>query len=113
MCGLGLYGCPLHRPVPRRRVRGVEVVQFQVIRAIWTLTVAVVLTLVIGVPVLTVCLVLPWRWGFDPCFSVWSRGIVAAAGVRLTVTGGDRLVTGGNYFFVGNHQSLMDIPVIS
>lgn len=99
--------------MPRRRVRGVEVMQVHVIRAIWTLTAAVLLTLMIGVPVLTVCLLLPWRWGFDRCFSVWSRGILAATGIRLTVTGRDRLTPGMNYFFVGNHQSMMDIPAMT
>lgn len=99
--------------MPRRRARGVEAKQDHVIRAIWTLKAAVLLTLLIGVPVLTVCLVLPWRWGFDPCFSVWSRGILAAAGIRLTVTGRDRLTPGMNYFYIGNHQSMMDIPAMA
>lgn len=61
---------------------------------------------------MTVGLILPARWGFDLPYYLWSAGILAAAGVQLTVEGAERIAPRQAYFFVGNHQSAMDIPVL-
>ena len=44
---------------------------------------------------------------------VWARPLlVRIAGVKVTVEGLDRIQPGGNYVFVANHVSYMDIPVV-
>ena len=82
------------------------------VRTALTIAVVVLETVVLGVVVMTIGLVLPRRWCFDPCFHVWSRVILLVAGVRLTVEGAEGFEPNGAYFFVGNHQSLLDIPII-
>jgi 1-acyl-sn-glycerol-3-phosphate acyltransferase len=46
------------------------------------------------------------------CARTWSRLILKTTGVRVTVTGLDRLVPGRTYVFVANHQSIYDIPIL-
>jgi 1-acyl-sn-glycerol-3-phosphate acyltransferase len=47
------------------------------------------------------------------CARLWARTLLFAAGVRLTIEGLDVIAgEGGPYFFVGNHQSALDIPVL-
>ncbi|HEY2845774.1 MAG TPA: lysophospholipid acyltransferase family protein [Bryobacteraceae bacterium] len=42
----------------------------------------------------------------------WARSLLQITGVKLTVEGLDRIQPGGNYVFVSNHVSYMDIPVV-
>lgn len=42
----------------------------------------------------------------------WGRALLAAAGVKVRVTGLPALTPGATYVFVANHQSLYDIPVL-
>lgn len=76
------------------------------------MSVAAVLTSAGAMLVGTVGLFVPARWCYDPVFYLWSRAILAAAGVRMDVVHGDPICTNQAYFFVGNHQSAMDIPVM-
>jgi 1-acyl-sn-glycerol-3-phosphate acyltransferase len=46
------------------------------------------------------------------CARAWSWLILKTTGVRVTLTGLDRIVPGTTYVFVSNHQSIYDIPVI-
>lgn len=46
------------------------------------------------------------------CARTWSRLILATTGVRVTVTGAERLEPGRTYVFVANHQSIYDIPIL-
>jgi 1-acyl-sn-glycerol-3-phosphate acyltransferase len=46
------------------------------------------------------------------CARTWSRLILATTGVRVHVAGLDRLEPGRTYFFVANHQSIYDIPIL-
>jgi 1-acyl-sn-glycerol-3-phosphate acyltransferase len=46
------------------------------------------------------------------CARTWSWLILATTGVRVQVRGLDRLTPGKTYVFVGNHQSIYDIPVV-
>lgn len=46
------------------------------------------------------------------CPRWWSRLILATTGVRVRVTGLERLTPDTTYVFVSNHQSIYDIPVI-
>jgi 1-acyl-sn-glycerol-3-phosphate acyltransferase len=43
---------------------------------------------------------------------VWARSLLRIVGVKVTVEGLDRIQPGGNYVFVSNHISYMDIPVV-
>lgn len=82
------------------------------LRAVWVLVVTIVFTVLCGVPVLTIGLLLPTRWCFDHAFLLWSRAILLASGVRLVIEGADRISTEQAYFWVGNHASALDIPVL-
>jgi 1-acyl-sn-glycerol-3-phosphate acyltransferase len=42
----------------------------------------------------------------------WARSLLRIVGVKVTVEGLDRIQPGGNYVFVSNHVSYMDIPVV-
>ena len=42
----------------------------------------------------------------------WGRALLAAAGVKVRVTGLPALTPGATYVFVANHQSLYDVPVL-
>jgi 1-acyl-sn-glycerol-3-phosphate acyltransferase len=44
--------------------------------------------------------------------SAWARSLLRIVGVRVTIEGLDRIQPGGNYVFVSNHVSYMDIPVV-
>ena len=46
------------------------------------------------------------------CARTWSRLILATTGVRVRVTGLERLEPGRTYVFVANHQSIYDIPIL-
>lgn len=46
------------------------------------------------------------------CARAWSWLILATTGVRVTMTGLERLSLGKTYVFASNHQSIYDIPVI-
>src|SRR6266508_1684550 len=46
------------------------------------------------------------------CARAWSWLILATTGVRVIVTGLERLERGKTYVFVANHQSIYDIPVL-
>jgi 1-acyl-sn-glycerol-3-phosphate acyltransferase len=46
------------------------------------------------------------------CARTWSRLILVTTGVRVDVTGLERLEPGRTYVFVSNHQSIYDIPIL-
>lgn len=46
------------------------------------------------------------------CARTWARLILATSGVRVRVTGLERLVPGRSYVFAANHQSIYDIPIL-
>lgn len=43
---------------------------------------------------------------------LWSRGVLAIAGVRLVVEGAARIPTDRSVIFMGNHQGNFDIPAL-
>lgn len=83
------------------------------LRASFTLAVAAVYSVLIFVPLLTVGLVLPSRWCFAPLFHAWSWAILTVAGAKLTVEGREHIRFDEPQYWVGNHQSAIDIPVLS
>ena len=46
------------------------------------------------------------------CARTWSRLILVTTGVRVQVTGLEKLEPGRTYVFVANHQSIYDIPIL-
>jgi 1-acyl-sn-glycerol-3-phosphate acyltransferase len=46
------------------------------------------------------------------CARAWSRLILVTTGVRVHLSGLDRLEPGHTYVFVSNHQSIYDIPIL-
>lgn len=44
--------------------------------------------------------------------TMWARGMIAAAGGRVKVIGGNDIPSGVNVCFVSNHQGYFDIPLI-
>ena len=46
------------------------------------------------------------------CARAWSKLILATTGVRVRLSGVERLEPGRTYVFVSNHQSIYDIPII-
>jgi 1-acyl-sn-glycerol-3-phosphate acyltransferase len=46
------------------------------------------------------------------CARTWSRLILATTGVRVDVSGLERLEPARTYVFVSNHQSIYDIPIL-
>lgn len=83
------------------------------IRSLFVIATTLILTPVLGTMLMTVGLLIPARWCFNPTFHFWSWAILKAAGVRLVVTGAEHVRPHAPCFFVGNHQSAMDIPAMS
>lgn len=46
------------------------------------------------------------------CARAWARWILGTTGVRVRVTGLERLVATRSYVFAANHQSIYDIPIV-
>lgn len=71
-----------------------------------------VYTIVLGT--LSVCSSLFDRSGHFAhwCARTWSRLILATTGVRVEVSGLERLTPGRTYVFICNHQSIYDIPIL-
>lgn len=81
------------------------------VRAIVAIVVVFSLAMLLGGIALIVGLVHPWRSLMNGCSRLWSEVILLFAGVRLRVVGAER-ATAGPAFFIGNHQSDLDIPII-
>jgi len=70
------------------------------------------MTLVVAMLLVPMALVRPARWAAIHSSHVWSRCVLWAAGVRLTIEGAEGIASPGARYFIGNHQSALDIPVI-
>ena len=82
------------------------------LRALVTFFVTTFLAIVLGTSIMLASLVYPARWPMTWGSYLWSRVILATAGVRLTVEGLEQLIEGTSCFFAGNHQSALDIPIL-
>lgn len=80
------------------------------LRTMFAIPFIVVYTAFIALTALTVGLLFPST--NDAICLLWSRGIVFAAGARVSIAGAERLDPGTRYVFVANHQSLFDIPAL-
>jgi 1-acyl-sn-glycerol-3-phosphate acyltransferase len=86
------------------------------IRYYWTLTVAVLLLLFLGVPIITVGHVLRVLFGIEdfifPYAKFGCRIWLRAAGARVHVNGREHLDPHQAYLFAANHQSNLDPPLL-
>ena len=83
------------------------------LRGVLTIVVLVFVLLPLGFCILVLGLL-----GMGERFSswssyVWSRAILGCAGTRVRLEGGQRIPRGLPCFFVGNHQSALDIPILT
>jgi len=67
---------------------------------------------VIGTALFVIGLLYPSRSVFAWGARIWSRVILVMAGVRLTIDGRERVADGVPRFFMSNHQSALDIPIL-
>jgi 1-acyl-sn-glycerol-3-phosphate acyltransferase len=81
-------------------------------RALSALVVWILVVIILATPLFFAGLVYPSRRFMAWVARVWARLMLAISGVRLTIEGTERLIPGQSYFFVGNHQSALDIPII-
>jgi 1-acyl-sn-glycerol-3-phosphate acyltransferase len=71
-----------------------------------------VYTIVLGTASLLSSLVDPSGGLGHRCAQAWSWLILKTTGVRVAVTGLDKLDPGRSYVFAANHQSIYDIPIV-
>lgn len=83
-----------------------------VLRATITAAVMAVLVVLFGIPLLLLGLFKPWNVAADWSAFLWSKAILFCAGVRLRVHGAEHVVATEPRFYMGNHQSALDIPIL-
>ncbi|HEX9668701.1 MAG TPA: hypothetical protein VGC93_04375, partial [Thermoanaerobaculia bacterium] len=69
-------------------------------------------TAVLSVIAIAVAFIPPRGAGSFLVARLWSRGLLAAAAVRVRAEMDPALDPAGRYVFLANHQSLFDIPLI-
>ena len=82
------------------------------LRAIVTIIAMTLIVIFFGIPTLLIGLVYPARPVVAACSLIWARAILICSGVRMTVEGKEHLFDGVPRFFMGNHQSALDIPIL-
>ncbi len=82
------------------------------LRAILAILLWAFLLIVVGIPVLLAGLVYPSRTVGAFGTRVWAKAMLWVCGVRLSVCGADAVTDGTPRFFIGNHQSALDIPIV-
>jgi 1-acyl-sn-glycerol-3-phosphate acyltransferase len=82
------------------------------VRAIAAIIVWTVLLFLVGLPALLIGLIHPFRPVMAFATLFWARVMLWVCGVRLRVEGLEHIADGRPRFFVGNHQSALDIPIL-
>jgi len=82
------------------------------IRAWLAIAVWGVMLIVLGIPVLIAGFVHPSRRLIARTGTLWARLMLGICGVRLTIEGLEHARDGRAKFFMGNHQSALDIPMV-
>jgi 1-acyl-sn-glycerol-3-phosphate acyltransferase len=86
------------------------------LRYFWTLLVAALCFLILGVPLVLIGYLLRSLFGIEdvvfPFARFGARLYLRAAGARIVVSGHDHLDDDETYLFVANHQSNLDPPLI-
>lgn len=82
------------------------------LRALYASSVTAVITIVLGLPIYLMGLIYPFRvvvaWGA----AIWAKVILLSCGVKLEIEGAEHLAAGKPRYYMGNHQSALDIPII-
>ncbi|UCE60352.1 MAG: 1-acyl-sn-glycerol-3-phosphate acyltransferase [Phycisphaerales bacterium] len=82
-------------------------------RALVTFFVSALIVLLVSIPGLIIGLVYPARWVADWSSFLWSRAILWVSSVALLIEGSEHICRGPEpAFYVGNHQSALDIPML-
>lgn len=81
-------------------------------RVILAMVVMVLLVLLLGGIALIVGVFYPSQKVMAFCSRLWARAILRLAGVRLTIRGAERIADSAPCFYMGNHQSALDIPIM-
>lgn len=82
------------------------------IRTCAALAVWAVMAVVLGIPVLLLGFVYPARWGMARCGLLWGKAMLAIAGARVTIVGKEHHSASEPRFYMANHQSALDIPIM-
>ena len=82
------------------------------IRAMIAMAVMVSLVILLGGFALIVRAVHPSQRLMDSCSLFWARAVLLFSGVRLTIKGQEKAAGFTPAFFIGNHQSGLDIPIV-
>jgi len=82
------------------------------VRALFTILVAATTTIFPGSILLVAAMFGRGRGIQKWVTQCWAKSVLWAAGVRLDVEGGEGLESDRPLFFVGNHQSALDIPIL-
>ena len=82
------------------------------LRAAITVLAMSLVVLVLGSAALLIGLIYPSRRVVAFAAVVWSRVVLSLAGVRLTIEGKELVADRVPRFFMGNHQSALDIPIL-
>jgi 1-acyl-sn-glycerol-3-phosphate acyltransferase len=84
----------------------------RLLRSLWVWTVICLATIAFGLPAIPLGLVPPRGEWFLRLARGWSRVILAASGVRVTVLHRERIAGPGGYVVAPNHESFYDIVVL-
>lgn len=86
------------------------------LRFYWTLIVAALCFILIGIPIIVIGYLLRWILGIEdfifPFAQFGCRLYLRAAGARVHVSGLENLAPGNAYVFIANHQSALDPPIL-
>jgi 1-acyl-sn-glycerol-3-phosphate acyltransferase len=82
------------------------------LRSLWTVLVALVMTFICGSLVMCVAIVKSTSPWIDRIIHFWARCLVNAAGVTLRTENLERVVAERRYIIIANHYSYFDIPCI-
>lgn len=86
--------------------------RYLMLRAIITALAMSLVVLVLGTTALLIGLIYPSKRVIAVSSVIWSRIILFLSGVRLTIEGKERVADGVPRFYMGNHQSALDIPIL-
>lgn len=82
------------------------------LRLAWVAIVAVVDTLIVAPLVILIGIFQSHSPWIDRLIRRWARVIVGAAGLRVSISGAERIDPTARYIFVANHSSYLDIPCL-
>lgn len=86
------------------------------LRFYWTMIVAALCFVFIGIPMIVVGYLLRWIFGIEdfihPFAKFGCRLYLRSAGARIHVSGIEHLTPGQAYVFIANHQSTLDPPLL-